>query len=848
MTDTRSGAPPDGDLPSPVVGSEELAHWLAGERPPGWEGAPLVLVDVRWYLDGRDGHAAFTEGHLPGARWVDLERDLAGHGLPPTEGRHPLPNPPDFASAMAALGIGDGTLVVAYDDSGGSTAGRLVVMLRWLGHPAVLLDGGLLGWDGPLEHGEPPPAAPARFSERPWPADRLADADEVAVAALDPDQLVLDARAHERFTGAVAVVDPRAGHVPGARSAPWADNLDPRTGRLRPPDELAEHYEALGVGEADDVIVHCGSGVSACLDLLAMEHAGLGPARLYVGSWSGWSSDPGRPVELGDVDDGRAATDPSTVGLDALRDLRTTRRRHRLEELEWFEALYRVYLAAIVGGGTVLFLSGLVADDELDPLGALDVASHGPRLVGLLAALALALGLRSGVNGGPLAIEQPDAVHVLLAPLPRDSVLRVPALQRLRSAAFAGALFGAVAGQLASRRLPGDLAEWALWGALAGATAATLFVVAALIAHSTRLPRPAATALGALVLGWQLAVVATSGSVPGPGDPLGRLATWPLDASPADLLAVVVIAASVPVAVALVGRTSIEAMVRRSGLVAQLRFAVTVQDLRTVVLLRRQLSQEHPRSQPWCAVPLGRRFPVWARSWRGLARFPARRLLRMGALVGAASWLLVIAHRGTTPALVAAALLLFLVGLEVTEPLAQALDQPDLTGSFVRHSGRLHLAHLTAPLVMLAPLALVGSAVAIALEPSTATALVAAALSLPLLVATSAGAVVNVVKGAPDPLASSERSMLVPPEVSGFGTLVRTALPPAVSVMGTLPLLLVRFAHERGEPLGPVTAQAVVLMLLVAGAVSLWVLRRDDLRRRWREMMAQADAARAAPR
>jgi len=268
-----------------------------------------VLADVRWYLDGRDGRAAFEGGHLPGARWVDLGADLAAHGQDPTEGRHPFPAPEDFARAMSGLGIGDDTIVVAYDDSGGGTAGRLVVMLRMLGRSAALLDGGMRGWSGPLETGPAAAAGAAQFSAAPWPTGRFATADETGASARD-GAAVLDARAVERFRGEVVVADPRPGHIPGARSAPWTTVLD-TDGRLRSPEELRQHFERLttgGTADGDgpvqgarsaDVIAYCGSGVSACMNLVAMERAGLSPARLFVASWSGWSSDPDRPAETG---------------------------------------------------------------------------------------------------------------------------------------------------------------------------------------------------------------------------------------------------------------------------------------------------------------------------------------------------------------------------------------------------------------------------------------------------------------------------------------------------------------------------------------------------------------------
>jgi thiosulfate/3-mercaptopyruvate sulfurtransferase len=259
----------------------------------------VVRADVRWYLDGRDGQAAFESAHLPHAIWVDLEHALAAHDLPATEGRHPLPTPADFAAAMGALGIGDRSVVVAYDDGGGITAGRLVTMLRMLGRDAAVLDGGLTVWAAagrPVATGPADPLPTATFTAVPWPADRLASAGDTAALAA-AGGAVLDARATERFTGDVTMIDPRPGHVPGARNAPWASVLGP-DGRMKSPAELRHHFAALGA-TGGDVIAYCGSGVSACMNVLAMEVAGLVPPRLYVASWSGWAADADRPAERG---------------------------------------------------------------------------------------------------------------------------------------------------------------------------------------------------------------------------------------------------------------------------------------------------------------------------------------------------------------------------------------------------------------------------------------------------------------------------------------------------------------------------------------------------------------------
>lgn len=257
-----------------------------------------VLADVRWYLDGRDGRAAFEAGHIAGALWVDLDRQLAAHDQPDIEGRHPFPSPDAFAEAMGSLGISNDTLVIAYDDTGGLTAGRLVVMLRMLGCDAAVLAGGLETWTGPLETGPARTPLPVKFTVTDWPKDRLADADDVEkiVAA---GGAAIDARSRERFLGEVVQIDKTPGHIPGARSAPWSAVLG-EDGRPRSAADLRGYFRRLGADGRHPVVTYCGSGVSACMNVLAMERAGLAAPRLYVASWSGWSADETREAATGE--------------------------------------------------------------------------------------------------------------------------------------------------------------------------------------------------------------------------------------------------------------------------------------------------------------------------------------------------------------------------------------------------------------------------------------------------------------------------------------------------------------------------------------------------------------------
>jgi len=272
-------------LPGPVVDGA----WLAAHLDE------VVVVDVRWYLDGRSGRAAYEGGHLPGAVWLDLDTELS-EPVGPGTGRHPLPTPERFAAALGRAGIAEGTPVVAYDDAGGSVAARLWWLLHVLDEPVAVLDGGIAAWPGePSTEVAQRPAV--ERPARPWPADRFHDADAVAATT----SAVIDARTAQRYAHGDPAIDPRPGHIPGALSMPWAGNLDD-TGRFRSPDELRERFApALAAGDGS-VVAYCGSGVTACHDLLALAVAGIERTALYPGSWSQWGADPSRPAEASSSD------------------------------------------------------------------------------------------------------------------------------------------------------------------------------------------------------------------------------------------------------------------------------------------------------------------------------------------------------------------------------------------------------------------------------------------------------------------------------------------------------------------------------------------------------------------
>ena len=205
---------------------------------------------------------------------------------------------------MRRCGIGDELSVVAYDDAGGSIAARLWWMLRATGHSAAVFDGGISTWTGELSIDMPSRRSAARFTMSPWPMGMVADAIAVDTFRRSADCVVLDARAPERYRGEPNAVDLRPGHIPGAVNAPWAGNINPATGRFHSPTELRARFDALGADDTRNVVCHCGSGVTACHNLLALEIAGRADTRLYPGSWSDWSADPDRPIATGELPGG----------------------------------------------------------------------------------------------------------------------------------------------------------------------------------------------------------------------------------------------------------------------------------------------------------------------------------------------------------------------------------------------------------------------------------------------------------------------------------------------------------------------------------------------------------------
>ncbi|HEV2029462.1 MAG TPA: sulfurtransferase [Candidatus Dormibacteraeota bacterium] len=255
------------------------AEWLRDHR----QDSDVRVIDFRWYLLDRKGRDEYLRGHIPGAVFVDLEA-VTGPQDFNARGRHPLPTAEQFEVEMQRAGVSATTRVIVYDDAGSSVAARLWFLLGWFGHETqAVLDGGVQAWGRPLET-DLTSVGRGTFRSQEPDRSRILDFDEIRALGGVP---LLDARAGERYRGEKEPIDPKAGHIPGAISAPWMENLGP-DGRFKSPAELRARFAELGA--ADGAVVYCGSGVNATHDLLAMEVAGLHKGRLYAGSWSDWSN------------------------------------------------------------------------------------------------------------------------------------------------------------------------------------------------------------------------------------------------------------------------------------------------------------------------------------------------------------------------------------------------------------------------------------------------------------------------------------------------------------------------------------------------------------------------------
>lgn len=499
-----------------------------------------------------------------------------------------------------------------------------------------------------------------------------------------------------------------------------------------------------------------------------------------------------------------------STGSAALREIRRARRDRYVEQLDLMEILYRVYVVAIISVLALGVIAGAI-DEAAATAGAVAwLRDDGPAVIGVAIAIAVLAGLRTGARGGPLAIEAAEVQYVLLAPIDRSAALRPPALRQLRIAALAGGALGAVIGNFVFRRLPGSPVEWIGCLALFGALLPICALGAALLASGRRLSPLVGAAVGLLLLAWSGADIAL-GTMTSPATMLGELATLPLQGGvTVGLAALGAALALVLVTFALLGIGGIllEAARRRAALAAELRFSVAVQDLRTVVLLRRQLASERPRRRPWLRLPeSGGRRPVWRRGWQSFLRWPPARVAR-AALLGVASGALAVgAWSAAAPALLLPGLILFVAALDLIEPLAQESDRPTRRQLLPIAPDSLIRRQLAAPSTAIAIVLLIATATA-ALVGGGATALgVGLVACLPVALGLACCAAFSATS---DPYA-----YLFAPQL-GYAVAAAPAI--AASLLVGMPLLFANVADRQDSPAAPAALGGAIWVALIAAA------------------------------
>lgn len=530
-----------------------------------------------------------------------------------------------------------------------------------------------------------------------------------------------------------------------------------------------------------------------------------------------------------------AATDePTVLPLDepamrrAVVEMRRCRQRRRLGTHDWGELAYRVYTTALAAIVAVVFASGLIGDNRLDAAARASFVEQAPSWFGFGAAVVILIGIRSGARGGPLALERQDVHHLLLAPVDRSFVLRRPAVGLLSYACLGGAILAGLGAGLFDQRLGGASLPWFACGALFGAVLAAATVGAGLLTSSRLTSKWVPLGVGWVLVLWALGD-ATGYAPTAPTTWLGSVVVWPLHFDPLGLVPVVVAVVLALVGLLTIGGLSVEAATRRTALVGQLRFAVTQQDLRTVVLLRRQLAQERPRSRPWFPSmpgPVARRFPVFARDMRSVARWPLVRVARvvvLGAAIGVvarATW------AGTTPLVLVLGALAYVVALDAIEPLAQDIDHPGLLGSLPEVEGMVMVKHLAEPVLVMVGVGLVAVGAAYAVAPDALVLGVGLPMVLPAALAGVSGAAITVVS---EVAVAAGDEAVMPPEVAGPRLLFRTVWPPAVAVIGMLPLLAARVAVEAGKDPAPAVTTWSIPVVVLALVVIGWIRFRADI-------------------
>ena len=516
--------------------------------------------------------------------------------------------------------------------------------------------------------------------------------------------------------------------------------------------------------------------------------------------------------------------DGRTSARATARALRRARRRHYLREGDWVDSLYKAYVTVIVAAVGLFYATAALGGTRTTGRSVADVAHDGAAVLGLGIAVLVTLGLRSGARGGPLAPEPADVVHLLLAPVPRSTILRAAAVRQFRGVVLLPAVAGGVAGNVAAGRLGGDRVEWIAAGAAFGVLTALLVWGSALVASGTHLHIRAANAIGIVLVGWS-AIDVAAGTASAPTAQIGRVALSPLTTSPLALLGPVIALGIAGYGLAVAGRVSLEALRHRARLVGELRFAATLQDMRSVIVLHRELAQELPPLAPVGPRRDDPREPVLAARLARVPRWPAGRVLRVVVLAIVVGLACAGAWNGTEALVVLAGVAAFLMGVDAVEGLAQESDHPVRPEQYPIRWGDLVVSHLVAPAALLTGVSLIAMLLFGIVSGAGEAFAVGAVALLPIAFAAVAGGAVSVVLGAPPPTLFLDLGF---PEFSTLWLILRQVLAPLLVVAAFVPVAAAHAATGGDATFGAALIAALlpVVLVLAAGA---WLKSREHV-------------------
>ena len=511
--------------------------------------------------------------------------------------------------------------------------------------------------------------------------------------------------------------------------------------------------------------------------------------------------------------------------------MRRSRRRHYVSESDWVDSLYKAYLTVLLTGVALFYLTVAFEGTRASSSEITDVTHTGIAILGLAVALLVLVGLRSGSRGGPLAPDAADVAYLLLAPIPRAEVLRAAAFRQVRGVILVPALAGGVAGSVASGTFGGERVEWIATGCAFAVLTALAVWGAALVVSGTRTGPRVANTVGLVLVVWSAIDVAL-GSATSPTAQIARIAVFPLTSSPLAGVGALGALGVVAVGLTVVGGVSLEALRRRAHLLGELRFAATLQDMRSVIVVHRELAQDLPRSRPWWnAGGLGRGRggtvgACWERDWRGIARWPLSRFTRVVALAAVAGLATAGIWNGQYAFVLLAGLLVYVVGIDAVEGLAQEADHVVRPQQYPRRWADLVQAHLFAPASLLVGLGVVGLAATWAASGSTDALAVGAIALVPIALAGTVGAALSVALGAPPPTLFLDIGF---PEFTTLFLILRQTVAPLVVVAGFVPAALAYQATTQGKSAAGSAVVGLLVPLLVLTAAHSYLRSRKTV-------------------